>query len=133
MRKIKKKVLYATKLVYSDTLGPRVQIWHGMERDEKTYDYTFVQEMQADLATLFSLKYKKYQDLVEGNKWVYMNLREVNYMLERHGLGKLKPPICQTCSPTTRGYVALMSFYTGCPDCNSDDKGRYTLFELQNK
>ena len=123
-------------LSHNSTSGANsLVVWFGEETQigSGKIDYKFIKTVDINITKLAALRYSKYKNLITTGSWVYMNRGEVNYILKIHNLPIIGPPSCDTCKPYTNGYIPMMSFYTGCPDCNPDDKGRYTLFEIESK
>lgn len=118
---------YALKLEYEN--GVTLCIWRCEDLD----NYSFVAEYPVNLQDLTNLMYNKYKSLIADNDWVYMTKRQVNFLLTKMGHEHLPEHKCKTCEKHTEGYIPFLQFYTGCPDCNPEDRGKYTLKEVMEK
>lgn len=122
-----KKDYYAMQLEYQG--GVELIVWHHSTTD----NWTVIGKYPVSLVKISNLSYPKFKELITKGDWVYFTRREASYLMYLLDLPALTAPSCPTCANGYKGYIALSSFYVGCPDCNPDDKGRYTAFELNEK
>ena len=107
--------------------GPSLVIYRVQSQDR----YTLVAEYDIDINKLISLTHRKYKELATANSdnhWVYMSERQVNFLLKKLGHNPISDIVCEICKGS--GFIPLATFYTGCPECNMDQRGRFTLGEL---
>lgn len=116
---------YAMILEHGNS-ATKLVVWEyergGAWRHHGNYDVSL-----KDIAGLY---YKKYRELITKGDWIYLTFNEADKLMKILNLPRLGELECSTCNTNHKGYIPLSSFYTGCPDCNSGDDGRYTFFEI---
>lgn len=116
---------YAMKLDHENG-GTYLIVWQF----RKSHGWSLHGNFDVPLRTIASLYYKKYKELITKGDWIYFTFKEADKLMGILDLPRLGELECSTCNKNHKGYIPLSSFYTGCPNCNSGDDGRYTFFEI---